>query len=475
MLLKKAIKALKEKDFVSARDLIARERTTSYNTTHFLIKGLAELALEDWSGATLTFATATERFPNHGSFWLNRGIAEENLGLYDAAIISQEKCLELNPRQGEAYGNLSNLYRKKNRLAEAVLMAEKALTLDVPKGDILNSLALALARQGKFSAAKTTFDEAQQAAPDNPSILLNRANLAVDQLLFEEAWPLFKSARTLRDDPLFRHDEGLARLLSGDYEKGWNLFEARLLMPRALRIYPSCPRWNGEDIKGKKLLIIAEQGYGDVIHFCRYQKYISEGELIWAVPKNLVRLLSENLSGTVYDETTPLPVYDYYIPILSLPYVTKHYQAAPSEPYIKAPLTPSIPSAKYDKKIGLVWAGSRTHQHDHERSIRLEHFSSLLQAIKADFYAPFLGDGLSEIGDLPVIRLDDLIHDFADTAGLLKQFHCVITVDTAVAHLAGACGIKTFLLLAYCPDWRWELRSEKTNWYPSFTLLRQNY
>jgi hypothetical protein len=155
-----------------------------------------------------------------------------------------------------------------------------------------------------------------------------------------------------------------------------------------------------------------------------------------------------------------------------------------------------LPKGKHARKIGLVWAGSPTHQRDHERSIKLEQLAPILDAVEADFYAPFVGAALAEIDRRPpppsprprgagedggaggsslskIIRLDRLMSDFADTAALVKQMDCVITVDTAIAHLAGALGVRTYLLLPYCPDWRWGISGETTPWYASMTLLRQ--
>lgn len=470
MSLPSALEALKRKDFAAARDALAREDAAAFTIQHFLIKGLAELALQDWSAARETLADATLRFPDHALFWLNRGIAEENLGFIEAATESQQRCLALNPAQGEACGNLSNLYRKSRRFAEAEDMARRALANGAAKGDALNCLGLALRRQGKFAEADAALRQAQEAAPDNAAILANRANLAVDELRFDEAWPLFRNARAIKDEAVFRHDEGLARLLAGDYEKGWDLFETRLEMPGALRVQPACPRWRGEGLAGKKLLILAEQGFGDVIQFCRYGAVIQGGELVWAVPKNLVRLLAGNVRGSIVCENGVLPACDYYVPMMSLAGMLKN--ATPRLPYLTAPQTPTLPPGKHRLKIGLVWAGSRTHERDRERSVRLEQLAPIFDSA-ADFYAPFVGDALEEIGTFPVVRLDPLMTDFADTAALIRQMDGLITVDTAAAHLAGALGVKTFVLLTHCPDWRWGVSEETTKLYPSLTLLRQ--
>jgi ADP-heptose:LPS heptosyltransferase len=158
--------------------------------------------------------------------------------------------------------------------------------------------------------------------------------------------------------------------------------------------------------------------------------------------------------------------------MMSLPLLTGHLQPESAGNYLMAATIPVLPGGSHKTKIGLVWAGSRTHQRDHERSLPLAQLAPLLD-IAADFYAPFTGNGLEEIGTLPVTRLDSLITDFADTAALLKQMDCLVTVDTAAAHVAGALGVKTFLLLPHCPDWRWGVSGETTPWYPSITLLRQ--
>ncbi|MDE2030123.1 MAG: tetratricopeptide repeat protein [Alphaproteobacteria bacterium] len=467
-----ALEALKNRDFTAARAAAAGFDMAEADILAFQVKGLAELGMEDWWAAMATFAAATARFPGQALFWLNKGIAEENLGLKDEAVASYEKCLALDPAQGDACGNLSNLYRKRRKFAEAEAMARRALDLGAAKSAALNALGLALGRQGKFAEAEKTFAEAAQAAPGDPDIVANQANLAVDQLQLEKAWPLFAAARAIENKPVFRYHEGMARLLAGDYARGWELYEARLELPQALRIKPDCPRWQGEDLTGKKLLIVAEQGLGDAIQFCRYGAFLKDAVLIWAVPAPLVRLLSRQLRGTVLDENAPLPVCDFYAPIMSLPFLTKRFVPETASPYLKASNAPRLPEGKHRRKIGLVWAGSPTHERDHERSMKLETLALLVKKIEADFYAPFKNPALAQIGNLPITRVDHLARDFADMAALIAHLDCLITVDTAAAHLAGALGIKTYALLSWCPDWRWGADG-KTAWYESVETLRQ--
>jgi len=515
-----AIAALKRKDYVAARQAIKNYAAKhALDSRHYLIKGLAELALEEWGEAAKTFAAATQTFPQQAQLWFNLGVAQENLGLLDVATASYEASLAV-VASGEAWGNLSNIYRRLGRFSEAEHAARQACVFESVKPQALNSLGLALGKQGKLAAADQAFTEALAFNSQDASVLANRANLAIDRLDFGSAFALFAQARYLSDAPVIRRDEGLARLLNGDYAQGWQLAEARLELPRALRLHPACPHWRGENLAGKKLLLLAEQGFGDTIMFCRYAPFFAErgAELIWAVPKVLQRLLSANLPGTVCTESDVLPVADFYLPLLSAPYALglpepfgeKYLKAKPdifpaplwggvrgggsaterdsSEPQTLFPAErpPPYPSprgggdsmalpatGKY--KIGLVWSGSKTHERDHERSIGLEEFAPLFETVDADFYAitPYASaESTSHNGRL--IFCDHLIKDFADTAALLQQLDALISVDTSGAHLAGALGIPTWLLLPYCPDWRWGASGTTTPWYPSMILLRQD-
>jgi len=441
------------------------------------------LVLKEWPEAAGTFAAAVKRYPNEAQLWFDLGLAQENLRDLKNAAASYEQSVKLKP-EAETYGNLSNTYCRLARFAEAEAMARRALDLGAPRAQALNSLGLALNRQNKFAEAKAAFEKALQLEPNDSFILSNLANLAVDQLDFPQAWEFFARARKAsKDAPLIRHHEAMARLLAGDYAIGWRLYEARLELPNALRLRlrPRTPRYNGEPLAGEKMLLVAEQGFGDAIHFCRYGTLLEKAgmELIWVAPKPLHRLFAANLPGRVIAEGETLPAADYYLPIVSLPLALGllEPEEAPIAPYLRAP-SPFIPlpegKGKANSKIGLVWSGSKTHERDFERSIPLEKFAPLWKKIPAQFYAPFTGAGLEQIAGQPVTRLDHLINDFADTAGLLSQLDYLITVDTAAAHLAGALGVKTFLLLPYAPDWRWSRQGETTRWYPTVTLLRQS-
>lgn len=480
-LVARALHFLRNRDFAAARNSIkafAEENTLELQ--HYLLKGICDLALQDWSEAQLTFSDAARFFPHQPQIWFNLGIAQENLGLIDDAVESFEHSLDLNPDQGEACGNLSNLYRKQNRYKEAETMAHKAYELGAPKAQALNALGLALERQGRLDAAEKIFRQALEIEPGQAHALANLANCAVDRLDFNAAWPLFAAARVASSDPIIRFEESIARLLAGDFATGWPLYESRLDRPGFLRNHPKAPVWRGESLAGKKLLLVAEQGLGDTIQFCRYALPLArEGvELIWRVPEPLRRLMAENMPGHVLAENDGEagPAIDYWLPLMSLPLATHKmsFADAPPAPYLRATPGPHLPDSKKNmRKIGLVWAGSPTHERALERSMDLALFAPLLKEVKAQYYAPFKGAALDGLEGAPIIRLDHLIQDFGDTAALLMQMGCLVTVDTSVAHLAGALGIKTYILIPYCPDWRWGISGTTTPWYPTVKLLRQ--
>ena len=470
--LQHAFLSLQKHDFAEARRLMADvQDVPSINV--FLLRGLAEIGGEDWACAAKTFRAATNAFPDHAPFWFNRGVAEESLGDDGAACASFSQSLTLAPRQAEALGNLSNILCRLGNAIDAEDHARAALDCGIPRGQGLNSLGLALARQGRLAAAEKTLAEAAALAPDDPLIALNRANLLVDQRHFPEAWPLFAEARRLNPRPEIRRDEGMARLLVGDDKGGWPLYEARLELPKALHVPCSLPRFVPEDAKPQRILILSEQGFGDTIQFCRYGALLAaQGhELFWMVQPDLVRLLNGQIPGHVLQRDAPPPQADSYLPLMSLPLATG-FPLIPTAPLWRAPQGPDLPCANGKRKIGVVWAGSKTHRRDGERSIPFDVLAPLWALQDAAFYAPFRGDALTSLGTTPIQKLDSLLIDFADTAALLAQLDVLISVDTAVAHLAGSLGVRTFLLLPYTPDWRWGTEGTTTPWYKSLTLYR---
>ncbi len=277
-------------------------------------------------------------------------------------------------------------------------------------------------------------------------------------------------------------------LLLGRFEQGWRQFEWRKKCggPIAARCYPQ-PLWLGEeDIAGKTLFIWCEQGLGDTIQFCRYAKLAEarNAKVIMSVQEPLRGLLKQISPTIQIINQGEVPTdFDYHCPLLSLPLAFRTtLETIPAElQYLKADEELRVAwaarlSPKTKPRLGLVWSGRTTHPNDHNRSIELEQF------------IPILGSHLDWIclqkeireKDLALLRqlghiafFGDELRDFSDTTALLTQMDLVVTVDTSVAHLAGAMGKPVWLLLPYDPDWRWLLDRDDSPWYPSARLFRQ--
>ncbi len=475
-----AITALNNGRFAEGRDLLQRfSATRKLNDRQFMMLGAAHISLGDWQAAAATFREATKHHLNKDDLWAHLALAENQLGDKENAAIHFQRAIKLNVNNPIAASNLASIYYQQSRYAEAIDLARRGTRLHPDKSWALTLLGLILAEAGQFDAAMEAFEASLKIDPKRDNTLLNMANAYVDHHDFDKAYPLFAELRARHDAAHLRRAEAYARLVQGDYEKGWQLAEARLEMPMALRETPTFPRWRGEDLNGKKLLLLAEQGFGDTLQFARFGKYL-EGrgaEIIWAVQEPLVDLLAANVNGKIYSRDKGIPAADYYLPLLSLPLATGHMlpESWRAAPYIKAPANgPMLPAINKKHKIGLVWAGSTAHSRDFRRSITAGTLKPLMDAMpNAQFYAPFIGGALDQIGDLPITRLDDLIKNFSDTAFLLKQMDAVVTVDTVIGHLAASMGVPTIMLIAYAPDWRWGLTGQQSPWYDSLTLCRQ--
>ncbi|MGL6280786.1 MAG: tetratricopeptide repeat protein, partial [Microcoleaceae cyanobacterium] len=283
----------------------------------------------------------------------------------------------------------------------------------------------------------------------------------------------------------------ISLLLAGDFTKGWQEYEWRWqsgeLTPRNYQQTV----WDGQPLQGKTLLVYWEQGFGDTLQFVRYLPFINKngGKIILECQEPLFRLL-ENYSNIdqLIKSGEHIPDFDLHIPLMSLPRVmgTNSLSQIPAQtPYLFVPTDgiEKIPlpagNRETQLKVGLVWGVNHAHPKSHKRSCPLEYLLPLTQIPVIQFYSLQVGPQVADLTNLadkiahPIIDLSDLIRDFADTAILIEQLDFVITVDTAVAHLAGALGKPVWLILPFVPDWRWLLQEEIAVWYPTMRLFRQ--
>ncbi|HEY3423195.1 MAG TPA: glycosyltransferase, partial [Negativicutes bacterium] len=280
---------------------------------------------------------------------------------------------------------------------------------------------------------------------------------------------------------------GILYLLQGQYDKGWKRYELRRQIFDAGQ--PEIKRWQVENLAGCKILLYHEQGFGDTIHFARYIQEIAKvaSQTVLLVPQALERLLSTSLNNiTIQVDNNVAGEYDFSCPLPSLPFMfnTTLHTILQAVPYIKASYTiinkwhnlleETIGNNNY--KIGIVWAGNPNHKNDKNRSIPFTLFKQIFSISTVSWISLQVDQRAADLATIPpgtVIDFYDKLSDFAESAGLIENINLVITVDTAVAHLAGAMGKETWLLLPVDPDWRWLATGQDSLWYPTIRIFRQ--
>lgn len=419
----------------------------------------------------------------------NLGLAYHTTGHYDEAISHYRCALQLAPDHPEILYNLGNSCRELGRFAEAVASYDAALESSPDHVGALVNRGNALLRLNEPLKALSSYDAALAAMPGHPQILTNRGHVLRRLDRPAEALAEFKAALAAAPEFAEAHFEtAMAHLTLGDFEAGWQAYEWRwktgAFAPHRRSF--QAPLWLGsEPVGGRTILLHAEQGFGDTIQFIRYAPLLAVrgANVICEVQPELLPLLSqiENVSVVAAGET--LPLFDLHCPLLSLPlaFKTEMTTVPAAVPYLAVPedrrdrwqtrLPPDRPRA------GFVWSGSSTHKNDANRSIPLARLAPLF-ADPALRYISLQTELRSADRDIlrnfpNLVHLGDTIGDFADTAAIIASLDVVVSVDTAVAHLAGAMGKPVLILLPHAADFRWMRERSNTPWYPTAKLLRQ--
>lgn len=449
---------------------------------------LVYLAHDNYTEAANTLKQMLTIKPNDASAQHLCGEIYKELKRYTDAIPYFDEAIRLNQRNEEAlFGRgLSYLALKQFESACADFLAATKIKPNYCNAYI--NLGVTQRYLGKLEQALDSFNQALGLNKENPETLNNKGLLLVDMHRFDEALACYQQAINLAPeiDEVYWNQSHL-HLLLGDYKQGWPLYEYRWKsVQKATYRNLNKPLWLGkESIAGKTLFVYPEQGQGDFIQFFRYIAEVEKlgAKVILELPPPLMSLVSEMDVG--YQLVKPGDIvrnYDYHCPIMSLPLAFKtDLDTIPNNiPYLNAN------TAKVDQwhslvnpkvfNIGLVWSGASGHQHDHHRSIALEKLIPIL-TLPAEFHAiqkeirETDQQALEQIENLKTYR--SLLSDFSETAALIAQMDLVITVDTSVAHLAGAMGKACWLLLPCSPDFRWLLERSDSPWYPTMTLFRQ--
>ena len=447
--------------------------------------------LKRYEEAVASYDRAIALRPGFAEAYANRGNTLNELRRFDEALASFDRAIALRPNLIEALCNRGNALNELKRRDEALASYDRALALFPQYAASHYNRGTTLHEMKRYDEALASYDRALALQPNYPEAISNRGATLYELKRHDEALESYDRAIALQPDyPEAHWNAASLRLLTGDFTRGWREYEWRwkyeMLAP-AKRNFVQ-PLWRGEAIDGKTILLHSEQGLGDAIQFCRYAPLVAArgGRAIIEVDKRLRELMT-SLAGVAQVVTMgeTLPDFDLHCPLLSLPlaFDTK-IETIPSEtPYLQAqPLKlaewKKRLGAKHACRIGLAWSGNAAHKRDEIRSINLD---ALLPLLKTE--ATFVSvqkdvrpaDTTILRGCSKIMQAADALADFSDTAALISNLDLVITVDTSIAHLAGALGRPVWILLPYLPDWRWLLDRDTSPWYPTARLFRQDH
>ena len=407
-------------------------------------------------------------------------------GLLDEAVRGYARALALNPRIADAYNNLGVALRAQGKFGAAVACYRRSLALRPDNAGVYSNMGNALREMGRLEAAAKSHQRAVKLSPGSAETIYNLGLVMRDDGRAEEALVFFEKAMSIRPDyPDCRWDRALNMLQRGNYEEGFAEYEWRWKLDRSPPRGYSKPLWDGSDLGRRTILIHQEQGFGDMIQFIRFIPLVKErgGTIIIECQPELLRLFS-SVPGVdrVVPKGRPLPKFDVFAPMLSLPRILGTtekniprlvpYLTAPELHSVHLPMTPGI-----RMRIGLSWAGKPTHRNDHNRSCSLDDFMDLLGLEGLAFFSLQKGEAAGQLSangcEALITDVGNRFEDFAGTAAALMQLDLVITVDTAIAHLAGALGRPVWVVIPYAPDWRWLSDRTDSPWYPTMRLFRQ--
>ncbi|WP_321934283.1 tetratricopeptide repeat protein [Paraburkholderia sp. J8-2] len=458
--------------------------------------GNALMELGDIAGASQHYRRARALAPQSAHFAFNLGRALETEGAKDAALAEFRAAAALDPRDLKALIHMGRLLRAKEKHAEAATCFEAVIAREPDNVLALFELGYAYDAMHRYEEAIPLYRRAAQLKPDGAGIINNLAFALTALARYDEAEIDYRRALELNPDlPESVFQLGMLMLRREDYTGGWPLFENRKLTSTAKANYRKlpCPEWQGEPLAGKRLLICREQGVGDQIQFVRYAGLLAQmGAQVhaWVAPElaslaATVPGVARVLDAAPSDEVIASE-YDFWCDVMSLPLKFRGRPIYADTPYMHADIVQAAAwharvnalAGAARRRIGLVWAGNPRHHFDAFRSVPLKSLLPLSALPGNAWFAIQKGPGAAQLapvaGRWPMDALGDELHDFSATAALIEALDLVITVDTSVAHLAGALGKPVWVLLAAQPDWRWGKDRADSVWYPSARVFRQS-
>jgi tetratricopeptide (TPR) repeat protein len=440
--------------------------------------------------AILSYKRAVRADPRHSQAWYNLGATLQMDKKFPRALEAYKQSLAIDPRNASAENNMGLILKAEGQTNGAIDAFLRAIALKPDYALAMINLGATLQVANRPQDAITTLEASITLNPSDPQAHSNLGNAFVALNRPAEGLAAYEAALAL--DPTsvdIRYNIALSHLVLGNMDQGWTGYDLRLESEahRTKHAY-GAPRWHrGVSLEGKTLLVYAEQGLGDTLQFIRYIPLLQGmGAAVVVKVQAALKALLTGQFGTavVVSADDPLPAHDLQCPLMSLPgELGTRIATIPSQiPYLtasaaKVQVWRKVFAHAPGPKIGLVWSGNPKHQFDHNRSVPVEMFAEMTKSISAHFFAIQKEMRPADIARLPefpwINDLSSKIQSFEDTAAIVAALDLVITVDTSVAHLAGALGIRTWVLLGFAPDWRWLLGRDDSPWYPASRLFRQ--
>jgi predicted O-linked N-acetylglucosamine transferase (SPINDLY family) len=454
--------------------------------------GKALLAMDDPARAAGHFERACRLDPDLAEAWFNRAELHHRAGRWEKAVECYQKAILRQPHMSAAYNNMGNALKQLKRFPQAIEAFSKVVQLEPDLAEGHYNLGSACRLDEQYEEALKHLGKAVQLRPSYAEAWNNLALTCKNFGEMDHALTYFN--RALHIDPelaVARWNRSFVHLLKGNWQQGWRDFECRFDLPKWRSIYPhriAGRRWDGSDVPDKSILVHDEQGLGDTFQFLRYLPHVRKKcrRVIFETRKELVDLLagSPGIDQIVVRsaKAPPSVAYDLYFPLMSLAGLlgTSPENIVNTGPYITAPEDKVKEWKKrlpgQGAKVGIVWAGRPEHLNDANRSCTIDDISTLFQMKEIHYIGLQKGPAAALVENLNCTNfanIGDNLNSFADTAGVIANLDLVISVDTSVAHLAGAMGVPTWVLIPFIPDWRWMMHGQRTPWYNSMRLFRQ--
>jgi tetratricopeptide (TPR) repeat protein len=449
---------------------IITEHPHDADALHYL--GLAYYQNKEYELVAPLLEKAIELNPNAIHFRKNNAIAYKNMKLINLAVRDLQYFLNKQPNDIQSKESLAELYQQQAENYRAISL--------VGIKDFVKGATCKQALQIYHEFLKTKLDAA--------SLCFELGFYYYSQGDSVTATSYYRRAIEYKPNyPSAHWNMALSLLSQGDFKAGWLEYEWRFFSNAYLDVRDNMllqddryPRWQGQQLKNKTLLVIAEQGRGDAIQFIRFLPRIKQDNcrIILQTREELIPLFK---SISVIDDfcinRDDVPGYDYYLPMMSLPFILKIREKdlmAAKKPYLSPTVALTIPDTTRKLKVGISYKGSKHHAKDATRSMSWQQFAPILNNKDIQFYnLQKENDEMVGFSADNLLDLTNKMSDFDHTAAMIMQMDLIICVDTAIAHLAGALGKPVWILLATLPDWRWMRDRDDSPWYPSARLYRQ--